>query len=117
MPAVGRGAPLRYPVKPVRSRSLLHAVAKMAESNRRRMGIRRRSAILSIATLLHLHQATVERGPAALVGETLGGEGVDVAGVRRFLGPPGGGGGHHARRHAAIAFTAQRAGTAVMEQP
>src|ERR1051326_7292136 len=76
----------------------------------------RRSAIPSIATLLHLHQATIERRAAAFVSEALGGERVDIAGVRRFLGPPGGGRADDARRHVAIDFSGKQAGAAIVEE-
>src|SRR4030081_160583 len=70
---------------------------------------------MSIAALLHLHQATEEGGAAADVGEAIGGEGVDAGAIGRELVPANGRGPGDTGADGAIDISDEQATAAAIE--
>src|ERR1700677_1431125 len=89
-----------------------------ASSSGSNMRVRERDRILfvgSVAALLNIHQATVERGAAPDVGQPIGGERIDVAMILRQLVPAYRGRQHHAGPHHTVHSRHQRATAALVE--
>src|SRR5690242_4770678 len=73
------------------------------------------SWLSSVPDSFHLNQATVEGGSAAVVGEALAGDGIDVAAAGGALGPADGRGTDHAGADASIDVGFQGEGATVVE--